>query len=116
MFGSVLAPFINFHSQHIYTARALFIPTLFYVFFTLSTSRLYQIELVHQVETLKRIYVLETKDLVSLLDISGGVSTHWVSPHTERGCEKCERENCMRNYKRSINLISHIMHVSAMFP
>lgn len=67
MFGSVLAPFINFRSQHIYTARAPFIPTLFYVFFTLSTSRLYQIELVHQVETLKRIYVLETKDLVSLL-------------------------------------------------
>jgi hypothetical protein len=85
--------------------------------FGVSTSRLYQIELVHQVEILKLTAQCDgrkTKDFWGFTlgaGESNGVSTPLVRPSHATG-EKNNREDCMRNYKRSINLISHIMYVS----
>lgn len=109
----------HIYSQHIYTAKQqLIYSTRILCLRTLSTSRLYQIELAHQVEILKhrvrasRIFmVLETKDFGfgdAFIRVRWG-KFGWHPSSNTNSARRKTRENCMWNYKRSINLIPHIM-------
>lgn len=89
LLGNVLAPFI-FTATATSMFKQFIYATLVYVS-TLSTSRLYQIELVHQVESLNRTDFRKWKQKIqSFCFFNVGVNSQ-MSPKSKEGDEKYER-------------------------